>query len=161
ALAAALLLGSAGGTAAETVLRVTPHANLQVLDPHTNTATITVMHAHLIFDTLFAYDEKLSPKPQMVESYTVSPDKLTYDFVLRPGRKFHDGHPVTTRDVLASLQRWMVRDGLGQKLKEFTAEIGAQDDTRFRLKLKEPFPFVEFALASSSGQVPAIMRAKE
>ena len=72
-LALLLGLGFAGadgpGAAAETVLRVTPHANPQVLDPHTNTATITVMHAHLIYDTLFAYDEELSPKPQMVERY--------------------------------------------------------------------------------------------
>jgi peptide/nickel transport system substrate-binding protein len=157
----AALADPGAGAVADTVLRVTPHANLQVLDPHTNTATITVMHAHLIYDTLFAYDEKLSPQPQMVERYTVSPDKLTYDFVLRPGLKFHDGQPVTTRDVVPSLERWMVRDGLGQKLKAFIAELAAQDDRRFRITLKEPFPFVEFALASSTGMVPAIMRAKD
>jgi len=56
ALLLGLGLGGAidGRAAAETVLRVTPHANVQVLDPHTNTATITVMHGHLIYDTLFA-----------------------------------------------------------------------------------------------------------
>ena len=167
AIGLTLLLGlglggaTGGGAVAETVLRVTPHANLQVLDPHTNTATITVMHAHLIYDTLFAYDETLSARPQMVESYTVSQDRLTYDFALRPGLRFHDGQPVTTRDVIPSLKRWMVRDSLGQKLGEFTAEIGALDDRRFQIKLKEPFAFVEFALASSSGMVPVIMRAKE
>ncbi len=122
---------AAGPAAAETVLRVTPHANPQVLDPHVNTATITVMHGHLIYDTLFAYDEKLAPHPQMVESYTVSPDKLTYDFILRPGLKFHDGQPVTTKDVIPSIKRWMVRDGFGQKLASFIAEIGATDDKRF------------------------------
>lgn len=156
--AAALAAGSAQ---AQTVLKVTPHANLQVLDPHTNTAFITTMHAHLIFDTLFAYDEKLQPKPQMVESYTISPDKLTYDFVLRAGLKFHDGAPVTSNDVVPSIKRWMVRDGLGQKLATFVTEMTAVDDKRFQLKLKEPFPFVEFALGASSGMVPAIMRAKE
>ncbi|MEJ0067574.1 MAG: hypothetical protein WDO24_01160 [Pseudomonadota bacterium] len=76
--------------AADNVLRVTPHADLKVLDPHTNTATITVMHAQMIYDTLFAWDETQQSRPQMVESYTVSPDRLVYDFVLRPGLKFHD-----------------------------------------------------------------------
>src|SRR5271170_6461206 len=72
----------AGPAAADNVLRVTPHADLKVLDPHTNTATITVMHAHLIYDTLFAFDEAMTPRPQMVESETVSEDRLTYEFVL-------------------------------------------------------------------------------
>jgi peptide/nickel transport system substrate-binding protein len=163
-LAAMAMMGVAlvgAPAAADNVLRVTPHANLQVVDPHTNTATITTMHAHLIYDTLFAYDEKLNPKPQMVESYTVSPDKLTYDFMLRPGQKFHDGQPVTSGDVVASLKRWMVRDIVGQKLAQFTEVLSAVDDRHFQLKLKEPFPFVEFGLASSSGMVPAIMRAKD
>src|SRR5262249_5560207 len=63
-IAAALL--PAGPARAESVLRVSPHADLKVLDPHTNTATITIMHAHMIYDTLFAWDEDLKPRPQMV-----------------------------------------------------------------------------------------------
>ena len=39
--------------AADKVLRVVPHADLKVLDPHTNTATITLMHGHMIYDTRF------------------------------------------------------------------------------------------------------------
>ncbi|HUA51179.1 MAG TPA: ABC transporter substrate-binding protein [Candidatus Sulfotelmatobacter sp.] len=161
----ALTIGLAGlsapRAAAETVLRVTPHADLRVLDPHTNTATITTMHAHLIYDTLFALDETLVPRPQMVETETVSSDRLVYDFVLRPGLRFHDGQPVTSRDVVPSLKRWMVRDGFGQQLAAFMAELVALDDRRFEIRLKEPFPFVEMALASSSGMVPVIMRAKD
>ncbi|MBI3516911.1 MAG: ABC transporter substrate-binding protein [Proteobacteria bacterium] len=146
---------------AQTVLRVSPHADLKVLDPHTNTATITIMHGHMIYDTLFSWDEALKPQPQMVESYTVSPDRLTYDFVLRPNLRFHDGQPVTTRDVVPSIKRWMVRDAMGQKLAEFTAEMTAQDDRRFQIKLKEPFGFLEIALGTSNGMVPAIMRAQD
>jgi ABC-type transport system substrate-binding protein len=84
-----------------------PHADLKVLDPHTNTATITLMHGHMIYDTLFAWDSKLQSKPQMVESYQISPDRLVYTFTLRSGLKFHDGQPVTTSDVIPSLKRWM------------------------------------------------------
>src|SRR5258708_1423701 len=146
---------------AQNVLRVSPHADLKVLDPHTNTATITIMHGHMIYDTLFSWDEQLKPQPQMVEIYTVSPDRLTYDFVLRPNLRFHDGQRVTTRDVVPSIKRWMVRDAMGQKLGEFMAEMTAQDDRRFQIKLKEPFAFLEIALGTSNGMVPTIMRAKE
>src|SRR5262249_23501770 len=96
-----VLLGVAllasGPAAADNVLRVSPHADLKVVDPHATTATITIMHALMIYDMLYGWDENLQPKPQMVGSETISPDKLTYTFTLRDGLKFHDGSPVTTR----------------------------------------------------------------
>ena len=52
-------------------------------------------------------------KPQMLEGWKVSDDKLTYTFTLRDGLKFHDGQPVTAEDCVASLNRWAPqgRDG--------------------------------------------------
>jgi peptide/nickel transport system substrate-binding protein len=107
-----VLVPFGGPKAADKVLRVVPHADLKVLE-HTNTATITLMHGHMIYDTLFSWDSQLRPKPQMVESYQVSADRLVYTFTLRPGLTFHDGQPVTTRDVIPSLSRWMVRLAFG------------------------------------------------
>src|SRR4051794_27347061 len=75
---------------AEKVLRVVPHADLKILDPYTTTATITQMHGQMIYDQLFAWNSKLEPKPQMVDHYEVSTDRLVYSFTLRPGLKFHD-----------------------------------------------------------------------
>jgi peptide/nickel transport system substrate-binding protein len=157
-IATALAAGPAG---ADGVLRVSPHADLKVLDPYATTATITIMHSLMIYDTLYSWDENLQPKPQMVASESVSPDKLTYTFTLRDGLKFHDGTPVTTRDVVASLKRWEQRDVMGLKLAEFTGELKAVDERTFTIVLKKPFPFVETALAVTSGQVPVIMREKE
>src|SRR5271167_816755 len=88
-LALAIIGAASTASAADKVLRVVPHADLKVLDPHTNTATITLMHGHMIDDTLFAWDSKIRPKPQMVESYQISPDRLVYTFTLRSGLKFH------------------------------------------------------------------------
>src|SRR5690348_15948546 len=101
ALALTVLVTSAR---AENTLRIAPVADLKVLDPHVTTATITLMHGQLVYDTLFAWDEELNPRPQMVENYSVSGDKLLYTFTLRPGLKFHDGQPVTTRDVIPSVK---------------------------------------------------------
>src|SRR5438105_6019840 len=154
----ALLAPISGASAADKVLRVVPHADLKVLDPHTNTATITLMHGHMIYDTLFAWDSKFRPKPQMVESYQISPDRLVYTFTLRPGLKFHDGQPVRTSDVIPSLKRWMVRDTIGQALASFLATIEATDDKTFVIRLKEPFAFVEMALGATAS---VIMRAQD
>src|SRR6478609_7722609 len=46
--------------------------------------------------------------PNLAESWTVSPDGLTYTLKIRQGVKFHDGTPMTVDDVVYSLNR--IRD---------------------------------------------------
>ena len=88
------------------ILRVIPSADLAELDPTRGANLVARIYSQMVFDTLFALDSNLAPKPMMVDRETVSPDGLLYTFTLRPGLKFHDGRPVTTRDVVASLDRW-------------------------------------------------------
>jgi peptide/nickel transport system substrate-binding protein len=45
------------------------------------------------------------PFPDLAESWTISPDALTYTFRLRQGVRFHDGSPLTSRDVKASYDK--------------------------------------------------------
>ena len=148
-------------TAPKSVLRVAPHADLKTLDPVAASIVITRMHGLMIYETLFAWDSKLQPQPQMVESFETSPDKLAWTFTLRPGLKFHDGQAVTTRDVIASLKRWMARDTIGGKLGEYTDRMEAKDDRTFLLHLKQPMALVPFALGSAVGQIPVIMRESD
>ena len=137
-------------------LRVVMHSDLKILDPIWTTAFIVRNHGYMIYDTLFALDGNLQIKPQMVDTWTVSPDKLTWTFTLRDGLEFHDGQPVTTEDVLASLKRWAVRDGLGQILWAKLADAKAIDAKTFQLVLKVPTGVVLQALAKPSGN-PFIM----
>ena len=58
-----------GTTAAAKTLRVSLHSDLKIVDPIWTTALITVNHGYMIYDTLFALDEKLAVKPQMVDRY--------------------------------------------------------------------------------------------
>ena len=110
-------------SASQATLRVVPHADLTVLDPTVSSATITADHSYMVYDTLFALDDKLQPKPQMVESWSVSGDKLVYRFVLRDGLLFHDGTAVTADDCVASIKRWAVRDGTGQLMTKVSEGI--------------------------------------
>ena len=75
ALAAALLAVSAaftlpaGTASAQGTLKVVMHSDLKIVDPIWTTAYITRNHGYMIYDTLFAMDEKGEIKPQMVEKY--------------------------------------------------------------------------------------------
>src|SRR5262249_58908808 len=113
AMLAALLVYGAAPAVAENniVLRSVPIGNLKVVDPIWTTAYITRNHAYMVWDTLFALDAENKPQPQMVDTWSVSADKLTYTFTLRDGLKWHDGGAVTAADCVASLKRWAARDG--------------------------------------------------
>ena len=91
-------------------------AEAVILDPHATTAGITRTWAMHVFDTLFGTTGAGEVKPQMVESWESSADKLTWSFTLRPGLKWHDGAPVTAADCVASINRWGPRDSLGRTL---------------------------------------------
>jgi peptide/nickel transport system substrate-binding protein len=160
-LAAAALvaagLGLIAPASAQSVLRVVPHADLQNLDPIWTTAYITRNHGYLIYDTLYAMDENFRPQPQMAEGHEVSEDGLTWTFTLRDGLKFHDGADVTGEDVVASLQRWGQRDGMGQKLFEVIASLEAPDAKTIVMTLSEPYGLVLESIGKISSNVPFIM----
>ncbi len=156
-MAGAALLAGAGGTASAQTLKVVMHSDVKILDPIWTTAYIVRNHGYMVYDTLFALDDKLVVQPQMVDRWTVSDDKLVYTFTLREGLKFHDGKPVTAEDCVASLKRWSARDAMGQKLMDFTKELAVVDDRTFRLSLKEPYGLVLESLGKPSSLVPFIM----
>src|SRR6516164_7607702 len=153
--AGALLIQPA--VAQQKTLKFVPEADLRSLDPIWTTAYITRNYGYMIYDTLFAVNEKFEPQPQMVDKWSLSADKLTYTFTLRDGLKWHDGQPVRSADCIASIERWGKRDALGQKLDELTDSWAAVDDKTFTLKLKKPFALTLDALAKPSSNVPFIM----
>ena len=139
------------------VLRFVPQANLSSLDAVAGTQYVVRNASLMVWDTLFGVDAKLDPKPQMVEAWETTPDGLAWTFRLRPGLRFHDGEPVLTRDVIASLNRWMVRDTMGQQISGRLDAMEAVDDRTLRLKLTRPFPKMLFALGKSNAPVAFIM----
>jgi peptide/nickel transport system substrate-binding protein len=157
AAVAGALLVAAPVHAQQNTLRVVMHSDLKIVDPIWTTAYITRNHGYMIYDTLFAMDAKGDIKPQMVDKWTVSPDNLTWTFVLRDGLMFHDDKPVTSEDVVASIKRWAQKDSLGQKLFSFVKDFDAVDAKTFRMTLNSPTGLVLLALGKPSSNVPFIM----
>jgi peptide/nickel transport system substrate-binding protein len=76
--------------------------------------------------------------PGLAESWSISPDGLVYEFVLRHGVRFHNGDPVTAEDVKFSFERYR---GISAKpLKEKVAAVETPDPGRVRFRLKQPWP---------------------
>ena len=144
--------------ASDKILRAVVNADLKIIDPTWSTAYVTIRHGYLVYDTLFALNSKYEPKPQMVDTYTVSPDSLTYTFTLRAGMKWHDGAPVTAEDCVASLKRWAIRNAMGQQITKALDAYEVVDPLTFRIKLKQPFGLVLEALAGA--EQPAFMMPK-
>jgi peptide/nickel transport system substrate-binding protein len=144
------------GAAART-LRFVPQANLANFDPVWGTQYVVRNAAALVWDTLYGIDSTLQPQRQMVESEEVSDDGLIWTFRLRPGLKFHDGEPVLSKDVVASLARWSARDSMGLMLKAIQNELTAVDDKTFKWALKQPYPKMLLALGKNSTPCAFIM----
>jgi peptide/nickel transport system substrate-binding protein len=142
------------------VLRIAPHSDLNILDPIWTTATISTNHGYMIYDTLFGMDIEGRIRPQMVESYHTSEDAKTWTFRLRENLEFHDGSPVTSEDVVASLQRWGQRDAMGQKLLQSVAEWQVPDPRTFRIHLSAPYGLVLESLGKPAATVPFVMPAR-
>ncbi len=144
------------GAAART-LRFVPQANLANFDPIWGTQYVVRNAAALVWDTLYGIDSNLEPHRQMVESEEVSDDGLVWTFRLRPGLKFHDGEPVRSKDVVASLVRWSARDPMGLMLKAIQNELTAVDDKTFKWALKQPYPKMLLALGKNNSPCAFIM----
>jgi peptide/nickel transport system substrate-binding protein len=157
ALAAPFLASTGFAQSRGNVLRVIPHADLKNTDPIWTTAYISRNHGYMVYDTLFAMDGNLSPKPQMVDSWETSADGKTWTFVLRDGLRFHDGKRVTADDCAVSLKRWGKRDGMGQQLFTIVEDVRGRDAKTLEIKLTRPYGLLLDSIGKISSNVPFIM----
>lgn len=89
--------GGSGGTPAtlpvgSRVLKLAFNANMQVPDPDIFYEVEGNEVVTSVYEGLVAYKpDSAEIAPALADSWTVSPDGLTYTFTLHPGVKFHDG----------------------------------------------------------------------
>jgi len=138
------LTACGGGTASgpsgtNSTLVVAETVPPQTFDP-TQSSQIATMYAwQLVYNGLVLVDDKGVVQPDLATAWTMSADRKTYDFTLRPGAKFSDGSPVTADDVVFSFQR-LLSDGLPYAKARF-ANVGAVtkvDDAHVQFALTKP-----------------------
>jgi peptide/nickel transport system substrate-binding protein len=151
-----LLLAALAGPAAaapEGTLTWGIHVTLAArwLDPGDTEAFINpFMVLYAVHDALVKPMPAGDNTPSLAESWTMSKDGLTYEFVLRKGVRFHNGDPVTAEDVKFSFDRY--RGAAAKLLKERVREVQLVDAGRVRFHLKEPWPdFMTFYGTSATG----------
>jgi peptide/nickel transport system substrate-binding protein len=155
-LAVLLLLTALAGPAAaapEGTLTWGLHVTLAAkwVDPADTEAFINpFMVLYAVHDALVKPMPAGDTTPSLAESWTVSKDGLTYEFVLRKGTKFHNGDPVTAEDVKFSFDRY--RGAAAKLLKDRVREVQIVDPGHVRFVLKEPWPdFMTFYGTSATG----------
>jgi peptide/nickel transport system substrate-binding protein len=156
----AALAAPLAARADEKVVRISLNTELQVLDPIVTTINATRVFAYLVFDELVGIDNEGKYHPQMLDSWQVSDDHLTYNFRLRDGLKWSDGTPVTAEDCVESIKRWAKRESFGRQMMDAAHDLTPVDDKNFVLHLKEPFAYVIEALGKPGNTIPVMMPAR-
>ena len=80
-------------------------SDIKTFDPALSTDAPSIQAIDLVFTGLVQFDDKLQVQPQLASSYSLSSDGLTWTFKLKPNLKFSDGTPLTSADVVYSINR--------------------------------------------------------
>jgi peptide/nickel transport system substrate-binding protein len=102
----------------------------------------------LIYSGMLGFDDRGIPYSDLAESWAVSRDGTVYNVSLRQNIKWQDGQPLTSRDVLFTID--LLRAGgdiVPQDLQDFweAVEVIALDDVTIQFRLPESFsPFPDY-----------------
>ena len=122
------------------VLRVALTTGIDHLNPFTAVLSASTQVGRFIYEFLTVPDAaKAEASPALAESWTPSPDKLTWTFKIRSGVKWTDGQPVTAKDAAYTFNRMLTdedaRTANGNYVSNFET-VTATDDTTLVIKTK-------------------------
>lgn len=124
------------------------------LDPRYATDEKSSLIGDLLYHGLTRLDEHGRRVPDLAESW-LAPEPTRYVFHLRTDFIFHDGSPVTARDVKATYESVLDPDSASPKRESLTAiqRIDTPNDHEVVFTLREPFaPFLD---STGLGILPA------
>ena len=122
-----------GGTLVSTLEADDP-SSLDPVLPIDNAALFTLLQ---IYDQLIRVSSENLLEPSAAESYEVSEDGMTYTFHLRLNGSFADGTPVTSEDVIFTMERLMASENWGHLIAEGTT-FEAPDDHTVVFRMPSP-----------------------
>jgi ABC-type transport system substrate-binding protein len=122
-----------------------------------------------LYDRLVALDNQNQPVAALAESWSTSPDGLTWTFNLRASAKFHTGKPVTAEDIKSSMERLLnpamraPKSWLFSSVSGYREYISGQTNqisginiinkTAVQFRLLKPNPKFLFVLASPAASI--------
>ena len=152
-IAASLMLGSVpvgaaeegkpGGTVVMVSSQVPRHFNAAV-----QSGIATMLPAAQIFAFLARADDEWNIKPYLAESWDVADDNLSVTFNLRKGATFHDGKPITSKDVAFSIEMQKANHPFKTSLGAIDS-VETPDEHTAVVKLKNPHPALLIAMSTS------------
>jgi peptide/nickel transport system substrate-binding protein len=110
-----------------------------------NTAITTAGGTHFVADSIYSglifLDADLTPKPDLADSWTISPDGKTYTFNLHKGVKWHDGVAFSSADVKFSFEQVLLKYHSRTKsgLENVLAGIDTPDANTVVFRFKQPY----------------------
>ncbi len=122
------------------VLRVALTTGIDHLNPFTASLAASTQVGRFIYEFLtIPSQDKAQAAPALAESWSTSPDKLTWTFKIRQGAKWSDGKPVTAKDAAFTFNRMLTdptaRTANGNYVANFET-VSAPDDTTLVVKTK-------------------------
>lgn len=102
----------------------------------------------LIFSSLMKFDSRGIPQPDLADSWGVSADGTQYNFSIRQNARWHDGTPVTSDDVIFTID--LIKSSASlfpQDIKDLWSqvEVVQLNDKTLQIRLPEPFsPFLDY-----------------
>jgi peptide/nickel transport system substrate-binding protein len=102
----------------------------------------------LLFSGLIRFDERGMPQADVAEGWGVSEDGTIYNFTIRDNAVWHDGEPVTSDDVIFTVERMKSEGSLyPQDIKDLwdKIEVTRLNDKNLKFTLPEPYvPFIDY-----------------
>jgi peptide/nickel transport system substrate-binding protein len=103
---------------------------------------------HLIFSGMLRIDDRGLPQADLATSWGISRDGTIYNFSLNPNAVWQDGNPVTSDDVIFTIQMMTSNDSpIPSDIRDFWKQIEVirLDDKTVQFKLPEPYaPFLDY-----------------
>ncbi|MDP3980381.1 MAG: ABC transporter substrate-binding protein, partial [Chlamydiota bacterium] len=142
------------------------------LDPALITDVRSGRLSALIYNNLFKYDYDLRLKPDLVESWSISPDHLLYSFTLKDSVYFSSGKKLSTADIQYTFYRlldkktrspraWILYHIEGAKdyrdgKTDHISGLILKDSLHFSIRLEKPYsPFLSLLTMPNAAIIPS------
>ena len=126
-----------GGSEKKTSLRYDLNAPIGILDPLTDQYSSSTTIYPFLYSHLFLPGEHGKIEPDLAVEWTHDTPNRTWNIRLRKDVLFHDGRPVTSRDVKYSIEQW-AKVPVSRHIP--IKAIGIITDTLLRIRLSQDDP---------------------